>query len=154
MVGALAEQIHIDSAERAVAAVLGDLADAIVVRGRSAAMNALAVVKESDSGRAALVIVDEALGARRRSEHGAGRSLASRVVRSDEGMRPLSGLRRCGPRRRCGRSRCRAPTGTPVDVGDAQWGCRLARHAGADRALRIPSWRCRGLRARDCRVEG
>lgn len=91
VVGALAEQIHIDNgAERAVAAMLGDLADAIVVRGRSAAMNALAVVKESDSGRAALVIVDEALetATDEANTAPAGRWLRE-VVRSDEGMRSV-----------------------------------------------------------------
>jgi len=91
VVGALAEQIHIDGgAEHAVAAVLGDLADAIVVRGRSTAVDALAVLKDSNGGRAALVIVDEPtsastsstpppMGARWLRDH----------VRSEELLRPV-----------------------------------------------------------------
>ncbi len=55
-------------------------------------MNALAVVKESDSGRAALVIVDEVLetAADEANTAPAGRWLRE-VVRSDEGMRPVVG---------------------------------------------------------------
>jgi chromosome segregation protein len=60
VIGALAEHLHIDGgAEHAVAAVLGELANAIVVRGRSAAVDAIALLKESDAGRAALIVVDD-----------------------------------------------------------------------------------------------
>jgi len=62
VVGALAEQLHIDGgAEHAVAAVLGDMADAVVVRGTSTAVDAVAVLKESAGGRAAMVVVDESV---------------------------------------------------------------------------------------------
>lgn len=91
VVGALAEQIHIDGgAEHAVAAVLGDLADAIVVRGQSTAVEALAVLKESDGGRAALVIVDEP-GAQRQARSGApvGGTWLRDLVRCDEAVRPV-----------------------------------------------------------------
>ncbi len=60
VIGALAEHLHIDGgAEHAVAAVLGDLANAIVVRGQSAAIEAVALLKDTDAGRAALVVVDD-----------------------------------------------------------------------------------------------
>lgn len=60
VVGALAEHLHIDGgAEHAVAAVLGDMADSVVVRGHSTAVDALAVLKESGGGRAAMVIVEQ-----------------------------------------------------------------------------------------------
>jgi chromosome segregation protein len=91
VVGALAEQIHIDGgAEHAVAAVLGDLADAIVVRGQSTAVDALAVLKESDGGRAALVIVDEPSAASASTVPApmGGRWLRDHV-RSEELMRPV-----------------------------------------------------------------
>jgi len=91
VVGALAEQIHIDGgAEHAVAAVLGDLADAIVVRGQSTAVDALAVLKESDGGRAALVIVDEP-GSQRQPQSSApvGGTWLRDLVRTDEVLRPV-----------------------------------------------------------------
>ncbi|MDP2014075.1 MAG: chromosome segregation protein SMC, partial [Actinomycetota bacterium] len=57
IVGTLASQLHIESgAQAAVAAILGDLADAIVVRGVDAAISSLVLLKERDAGRAALVI--------------------------------------------------------------------------------------------------
>ena len=60
VIGALAEHLHIDGgAEHAVAAVLGDLANAIVVRGQSAAVDAVALLKDTDAGRVALVVVDD-----------------------------------------------------------------------------------------------
>jgi len=60
VIGALAEHLHIDGgAEHAVAAVLGDLANAIVVRGQSAAIEAVALLKDTDAGRVALVVVDD-----------------------------------------------------------------------------------------------
>ena len=60
VIGALAEHVHIDGgAEHAVAAVLGDLANAIVVRGQSAAVDAVALLKDTDAGRVAIVVVDD-----------------------------------------------------------------------------------------------
>jgi len=59
-VGPLAKQLHIEhGAQAAVAAVLGDLADAIVVRGVQAAVSSLVLLKEQDAGRAALVVATE-----------------------------------------------------------------------------------------------
>ncbi|HBJ73423.1 MAG TPA: chromosome segregation protein SMC, partial [Actinobacteria bacterium] len=57
MLGTLASQLHIASgAQAAVAAILGDLADAVVVRGVEEAVTSLILLKERDAGRAALVI--------------------------------------------------------------------------------------------------
>ena len=80
MVGALAEQLHIDGgAEHAVAAVLGEMADAVVVRGTSTAVDAVAVLKESAGGRAAIVVVeDSAMHNRGAFGASAGRTLAAR----------------------------------------------------------------------------
>jgi chromosome segregation protein len=59
-VGPLAKQLQIEhGAQAAVAAVLGDLADAIVVRGVQAAVSSLVLLKEQDAGRAALVVATE-----------------------------------------------------------------------------------------------
>ena len=90
VVGALAEQLHIDGgAEHAVAAVLGDMADAVVVRGTSTAVDAVAVLKESAGGRAAMVVVDDsATGSRGAPAPApAGRWLRD-VVRCSEEIRP------------------------------------------------------------------
>ena len=57
IVGTLASQIRIEAgAQAAVAAILGDLADAVVVRGVQAAVSSVVLLKERDAGRAALVI--------------------------------------------------------------------------------------------------
>ena len=44
-----------------MAAVLGDLADAVVVRGVQAAVSSLVLLKEQDAGRAALVVAGDGL---------------------------------------------------------------------------------------------
>lgn len=60
VVGTLASLIHIEhGAQSAVAAVLGDRADAVVVRGVDNACQSLVLVKELDAGRATLIIADE-----------------------------------------------------------------------------------------------
>lgn len=90
VIGALAELLHIDGgAEHAVAAVLGDLADAVVVRGQSTAVEAIALLKGSGAGRAALVVVDDAQAAS--PTYGtppAGRWLRD-LVRCDDLVRPV-----------------------------------------------------------------
>ncbi len=59
VMGTLATLLHVDhGAEAAVAAALGDVADAVVVTGIDAAMQAVVVLKDEDAGRAALVVAD------------------------------------------------------------------------------------------------
>ena len=59
VLGPLAGLLQIEhGAQTAVAAALGDVADAIVVRGVDAAVSSLVLLKEQDAGRAALVIAD------------------------------------------------------------------------------------------------
>lgn len=63
-VGPLAKQLQIEhGAEAAVAAVLGDLADAVVVRGVQAAVSSLVLLKQQDAGRAALVVANDGFNA-------------------------------------------------------------------------------------------
>ncbi|MDD2859032.1 MAG: chromosome segregation protein SMC [Candidatus Nanopelagicales bacterium] len=60
VVGPLAAQLRIaHGAQAAVAAVLGDLADAVVVRGSQAAVSSVVLLKERDAGRAALVVMPD-----------------------------------------------------------------------------------------------
>ena len=60
VIGPLAGQLQVDhGAQAAVAAALGDVADAIVVRGVDAAVSSLILLKERDAGRAALVLADD-----------------------------------------------------------------------------------------------
>ena len=59
VLGPLATLLHVDSgAQTAVAAALGDVADAVVVTGIDAAMQAVVLLKDEDAGRAALVVAD------------------------------------------------------------------------------------------------
>jgi chromosome segregation protein len=90
VVGALAEQLHIDGgAEHAVAAVLGDMADAVVVRGTSTAVDAVAVLKESSGGRAAMVVVEDfATRTRDAREPAPAGSWLRDVVRCSDEIRP------------------------------------------------------------------
>lgn len=90
VIGALAEHLHIDGgAEHAVAAVLGDLANAIVVRGQSAAVDAVALLKDTDAGRVALVVVDDSPSAAPMiSAPPNGRWLRD-LVRCDDLVRPV-----------------------------------------------------------------
>jgi chromosome segregation protein len=77
VLGTLASLLHVDSgAQAAVAAALGDIADAVVVSGMDAAMQAVVLLKEEDAGRAALVVADaEAVRPNRPHVRDAGRPL-------------------------------------------------------------------------------
>ena len=89
VIGALAEHLHIDGgAEHAVAAVLGDLADAVVVRGQSTATQAIALLKDSGAGRAALVVVDEGVGAAPAAAAPPSGRWLRELVRCDDIVRP------------------------------------------------------------------
>jgi len=60
MIGSLASLIQVDpGAQAAVAAVLGDVADAVVVRGVRGAVESLVVLKELDAGRATIIVADQ-----------------------------------------------------------------------------------------------
>lgn len=59
VLGTVASLLHVDAgAQTAVAAALGDVADAVVVRGVQSAVSALVVLKDRDAGRGSLVVVD------------------------------------------------------------------------------------------------
>ncbi len=59
ILGPLAALLHVDSgAQVAVAAALGDVADAIVVTGSAGALDAVVLLKDEDAGRAAIVVAD------------------------------------------------------------------------------------------------
>lgn len=59
IVGSLASLLRVEhGAQAAVAAALGDIADAVVVRGVDAAIASIVLLKEQDAGRAAIVIAD------------------------------------------------------------------------------------------------
>jgi chromosome segregation protein len=89
MLGSLASLLQVEpGAEAAVAAVLGDLADAVVVRGMDAATASLVLLKEEEAGRGALIITDSAGQSEvPMSYDGPGRALSS-VVRCDTQIRP------------------------------------------------------------------
>ena len=59
VLGTLASVLHVESgAQTAVAAALGDIADAVVVAGMDAAMQAVVLLKDEEAGRAAIVVAD------------------------------------------------------------------------------------------------
>jgi chromosome segregation protein len=90
VLGPLATLLHVESgAQAAVAAALGDVANAIVVSGMDAAMRAVVLLKEEDAGRAAIVIADsENSRAPRPPVRDAGRPLTE-FVRCDDALRPV-----------------------------------------------------------------
>ena len=90
VMGPLASLLHVDSgAQAAVAAALGDVADAVVVSGMDAAMRAIVLLKDEDAGRAALVVADsEQARAPRPPVREVGRPL-SQFVTCDDGLRPV-----------------------------------------------------------------
>ena len=60
VLGSLAGQLHVEhGAQAAVAAALGDVADAVVVRGVADAVSSLLLLKQEDAGRAAMVVTDD-----------------------------------------------------------------------------------------------
>ncbi|MBU6244932.1 MAG: chromosome segregation protein SMC [Actinomycetales bacterium] len=64
VLGPLAGLISVEhGAQAAVAAALGDIADAVVVRGVDAAVSSLVLLKEQDAGRAALLVAGAAVPA-------------------------------------------------------------------------------------------
>ena len=81
VLGPLASLLHVDAgAQTAVAAALGDVADAVVVTGMDAAMQAVVLLKDEDAGRAALVVADaEAARPSRPPVRDAGRPLLDSV---------------------------------------------------------------------------
>ncbi|MHB1164953.1 MAG: chromosome segregation protein SMC [Candidatus Nanopelagicales bacterium] len=90
VLGPLASLLHVDAgAQAAVAAALGDVADAVVVTGVAAAKRAVILLKDEDAGRAAIVIADsERPRAERPSVREAGRPLLD-LVQCDESLRPV-----------------------------------------------------------------
>ncbi|MFN8172721.1 MAG: chromosome segregation protein SMC [Candidatus Nanopelagicales bacterium] len=59
VLGPLASLLHVEAgAQAAVAAALGDVADALVVRGSAGALAAVVLLKDDDAGRAAIVVAD------------------------------------------------------------------------------------------------
>ena len=59
VLGTLASLLHVEpGAQTAVAAALGDIANAVVVSSLDAAMGAVVLLKDEDAGRAALVLAD------------------------------------------------------------------------------------------------
>ena len=87
LMGTLASHLHIEPGyEAAVAAALGDLADAMVVSSVDSAMSAVVLLKQAEAGRAALVLADS--GRRRSTSYPpSGARAVSDVVRCDA---PLS----------------------------------------------------------------
>ena len=90
VLGPLAGLLHVDAgAESAVAAALGDVANAVVVTGVDAAMRAVVLLKDEDAGRAALVIADaEGNRAPRPPVREAGEPLLQHV-RCEDALRPV-----------------------------------------------------------------
>ncbi len=90
VLGPLATLLRVDAgSQAAVAAALGDVADAIVVTGIDAAMRAIVLLKEEDAGRAALVIADsERARAARPPVREAGTPLLDHV-HCDDALRPV-----------------------------------------------------------------
>ena len=61
ILGTLASLVHVEhGAQAAVAAAFGDVANAVVVRGSSSAVESIVLLKQRDAGRAAIVVVDDA----------------------------------------------------------------------------------------------
>jgi len=62
VLGSLAQLVHATpGSEHAVAAALGDVADAVVVRGIDSAVASIVLVKEAQAGRATILVADDAL---------------------------------------------------------------------------------------------
>ena len=90
VLGTLASVLHVEhGAQTAVAAALGDIADAVVVTGMDAAMQAVVLLKDEEAGRAAIVVAD-AVPARTPRPHvrEAGRPLIE-TVRCEPVVQPV-----------------------------------------------------------------
>ena len=90
VLGPLATLLHVEpGAQAAVAAALGDIADAVVVTGMDAAMQAVVLLKDEDAGRAALIVADsEAPRSPRPPVRDAGRPLLE-SVRCEPVLQPV-----------------------------------------------------------------
>ena len=89
IVGSLATLLQVEpGAQAAVAAVLGDAADAVVVRGVRAAVASIVLLKDEDAGRATVVVTDGAAAAAISGPAPVGRWLRD-VVRCDDELRPV-----------------------------------------------------------------
>ena len=88
VLGSLASLLHVEpGAQAAVAAALGDAADAVVVRGIDSAVEALLLVKEQDAGRVALVLADANAAMAAPESAPVGTALID-LVRCDVSLRP------------------------------------------------------------------
>ncbi len=88
VVGSLASMLHVESgAQAAVAAALGDVANAVVVRSIEAATAAVVLLKSEDAGRAAIVVTDT-MSAPDRVHPPSGRPVAE-MVTCDPDLRPV-----------------------------------------------------------------
>ena len=89
IVGSLASLLQVEhGAEAAVAAVLGDVADAVVVRGVRSAVASLVLLKEEDAGRASIVVTEGAGEPAALGPAPVGRWLRD-LVRCDAELRPV-----------------------------------------------------------------
>ena len=89
VLGPLASLLHVDTgAQTAVAAALGDVADAVVLSGIGDAMAAVLLLKQEDAGRAALVIASAEARSPRPHVRDAGRPLLD-FVRCDASLQPV-----------------------------------------------------------------
>jgi chromosome segregation protein len=90
VIGPLASLLHVDAgAQTAVAAALGDVANAVVVSGIESAVRAIVLLKDEDAGRAVLVVADaEHARAPRPPVRDAGRPLLQ-FVNCDASLRPV-----------------------------------------------------------------
>ena len=89
VLGPLAGLLHVDpGAQTAVAAALGDVADAIVLSGISDAMAAVVLLKQEDAGRAALVVASAEPRPARPRVREAGQPLLD-FVRCDDALQPV-----------------------------------------------------------------
>ena len=89
ILGPLASLLHVEpGAQTAVAAALGDVADAIVVAGIDSAVAAVVLLKDEDAGRAALVMADAPARPPRPHVRDAGRPLLD-FVRCEPELQPV-----------------------------------------------------------------
>jgi chromosome segregation protein len=89
VLGPLASLLHVEpGAQTAVAAALGDVADAVVVTGIDSAVSAVVLLKQEDAGRAALVLADAPARPPRPHVRNAGRPLLD-FVRCEPRLQPV-----------------------------------------------------------------